>query len=158
MRIKKCRICEKKSFSFLFSLGNLSFTGKFAKNFKTNIPRSEVSVVICNSCKLVQLNQNFNPKYLYGKDYGYRTGINLTMTNHVKKVAYEAQKLSQIKKNDYILDIASNDGTLLNFFRNDLIKVGIDPILFKFKKYYKNINYKIQNFFSFQALKKKKTR
>ena len=156
MRIKKCRICEKKSFSFLFSLGNLSFTGKFAKNFKTNIPRSEVSVVICNSCKLVQLNQNFNPKYLYGKDYGYRTGINLTMTNLVKKVAFEAQKLSQIKKNDYILDIASNDGTLLNFFRNDLIKVGIDPILFKFKKYYKNINYKIQNFFSFQALKKKK--
>ena len=37
-----------------------------------------------------QLDRNFNPKFLYSKDYGYRTGINNTMTNHVKYVAQEA--------------------------------------------------------------------
>jgi hypothetical protein len=40
---------------------------------------------MCTKCKLVQLDRNFNLKYLYGKDYGYRTGINKTMTGHVKK-------------------------------------------------------------------------
>ena len=98
MKLKECRICKKKKFSFLFSLGNLSFTGKFAKNLKTLIPRKKISLVICDSCKLIQLNQNFNPKYLYGKDYGYRTGINQTMTNHVKMIVKEAQKISQIEK------------------------------------------------------------
>ena len=112
MKIKKCRICKKKKFSFLFTLGNLSFTGKFAKNFKTLIPRRKVSLILCENCKLVQLDQNFNPKYLYGKDYGYRTGINQTMTDHVKMIVKEAQKISRIKKGDYVLDIASNDGTL----------------------------------------------
>ena len=156
MKIKKCRLCKNSKLSFLFSLGELSFTGKFAKDNKVNIPKKAVSLVMCNSCKLVQLNQNFNPKYLYGKDYGYRTGINSTMTNHVKHIVSEAQNLSKIKKGEFVLDIASNDGTMLNFYRKDLITVGIDPILLKFKKFYKNINFKICSFFSLNSLKKNK--
>ena len=156
MKIKECRICKKKKFSFLFTLGNLSFTGKFAKNFKTSIPRKKVSLIICENCKLVQLDQNFNPKYLYGKDYGYRTGINQTMTNHVKMIVKEAQKISRVKKGDYVLDIASNDGTLLNFYSKNLIRVGIDPIINKFLPFYKNIDYKINDFFNFGALQKKR--
>ena len=58
---------------------------------------------MCHNCKLVQLIEDFNPEYLYGKDYGYRTGINSTMTNHVKEIAKEAQRLSKIKKNEYVL-------------------------------------------------------
>ncbi len=156
MKIKKCRLCKKDKLSFLFSLGELSFTGKFSKSNKVNIPKKTVSLVICNSCKLVQLNQNFNPKYLYGKDYGYRTGINSTMTNHVKNIVSEVQTLSKIKKGEFVLDIASNDGTMLNFYRKDLITVGIDPILSKFKKFYKNINFKVCSFFSLKSLKKNK--
>ena len=60
MKLKKCRLCDSKKFSDLFSLGNLSFTGKFANNIKQNIPKKEIHLVICNSCKLVQLNQDFN--------------------------------------------------------------------------------------------------
>ena len=156
MKIKECRLCKNKKLTFLFSLGNLSFTGKFAKNFKTIIPKKKVTLLICNNCKLVQLDQNFNPKYLYGKDYGYRTGINFTMTNHVKNIVNEAQKLSKIRKNEYVLDIASNDGTLLNFYNKNLIRVGIDPIISKFFSYYNNIDYKVNDFFSFEALQKKK--
>ncbi|MDA9605012.1 class I SAM-dependent methyltransferase [Candidatus Pelagibacter sp.] len=156
MKIKKCRLCKNDKLSFLFSLGELSFTGKFSKNAKINIPKKTVSLVICDKCKLVQLSQNFNPKYLYGKDYGYRTGINSTMTNHVRNIVYEAQKLSKIKKGEFVLDIASNDGTMLNFYQKDLITVGIDPILSKFNKFYKNINFKVSNFFSLDVLKKNK--
>ena len=110
---------------------------------------------MCKRCKLVQLSQNFNEKYLYGKDYGYRTGINKTMTNHVKNVANEAIQLVKPKNKDYLLDIASNDGTL-NFYSNKFIKVGIDPLVNKHIKYYNKIDYKISNFFFLIVKIKKK--
>ena len=99
MRIKECRICKKKKiFVFYLSRAIYHLQENLLKNFKTSIPRKKVSLIICENCKLVQLDQNFNPKYLYGKDYGYRTGINQTMTNHVKMIVKEAQKCRELKK------------------------------------------------------------
>ena len=156
MRIKKCRICSGKSLSNLFSLGKLNFTGKFTKNLKTNVPKAEVALVMCSNCKLVQLNQNFNPNYLYGKDYGYRTGINSTMTNHVKNLVKTLTNKLKFKKGDAVLDIASNDGTLLNFYNRKIYTVGIDPLINKFKSQYKSINAKVPDFFSYKSLINKK--
>jgi hypothetical protein len=85
---------------------------------------------MCKKCKLVQLDRNFNPNYLYSYDYGYRTGINSTMTKHVEYVAKEAVKISKLKKNEYVLDIASNDGTLLNFYDRKFITVGTSSFIF----------------------------
>jgi len=156
MRIKKCRICSGKGLSNLFSLGKLNFTGKFTKNLKTNVPKAEVALVMCSNCKLVQLNQNFNPNYLYGKDYGYRTGINSTMTNHVKNLVKTLTNKLKFKKGDAVLDIASNDGTLLNFYNRKIYTVGIDPLINKFKSQYKSINAKVPDFFSYKSLINKK--
>ncbi len=41
---------------------------------------------MCAKCTLVQLDANYNLKYLYGPDYGYRTGINKTMRDHMEEV------------------------------------------------------------------------
>ena len=156
MKITNCRICNNKYFSRLFSLGKMSFTGKFPKNFKDNISKEFINLIMCKSCNLVQLDRNFNPKYLYDKNYGYRTGINTTMTNHVKMVVNEAIKLAKLEKKDAVLDIASNDGTLLNFYKKNIFSVGCDPLVKKYKKYYKNINFGIADFFNFNVIKKKK--
>ena len=120
MKLKKCRACSSNEFFDLFSLGKLNFTGKFPRSIKVKVPKDYITLVMCKKCKLVQLDRNFNPEYLYSQDYGYRTGINSTMTRHVKHVAMEAIKLSKIKKNDYVLDIASNDGTLLKFYPSNV--------------------------------------
>ena len=156
MKIKKlCRNCKDKNLINLFSLGNLCFTGKFSKKKNKKIPSDIISLVKCEKCHLVQLDRKFNRNYLYGLDYGYRSGINKTMTNHLSNITKYLSNLAKIKKNDLVLDIASNDGTLLNSYKkNGIIKVGIDPILKKFSKYYKHINYKISNFFSLDSLKK----
>ena len=95
----------------------------------------------------MQLNKNFDLSYLYGSDYGYRTGINKTMTRSCQKVVLNANKIAKLKKGDQVLDIASNDGTLLNFYPKNVVKFGIDPTIKKFKKYYKNIELTISSFF-----------
>ena len=154
MKINKCRICSSKKLSKLFSLGKQSFTGKFPNSLNHKIAKDYINLILCNKCKLVQLDRNFNPNFLYGKDYGYRTGINSTMSNHVKLVAKEAIKISKPKQKDYILDIASNDGTLLNNYGKEFITVGIDPLVNKYKKFYKKAHHKISNFFSVKNLKK----
>ena len=102
---------------------------------------------MCNICKLVQLGNKFNLKYLYGPDYGYRSGINQTMKNHLKTIVTNISKKVKLKKNDLVLDIASNDATLLNFYPKNVISFGIDPLVKKYIKEYKKINYKISDFF-----------
>ena len=153
MKIKKCRICKKRKFKQLFSFGNLCFTGKFP-SIHQKIKKEPISLVICKNCELVQLGHSFNLKYLYGPDYGYRTGINKTMLTHVNKVVKNLSKMAKIKKNDFVLDIASNDGSLLNFYNKNLKTFGIDPILQKYKSNYKKINYKVADFFSEKKIKK----
>ena len=97
MKIKFCRACSSKKLVQLFTLGKLSFTGKFpALNQK--IQKEPISLAICKKCELVQLTHNFDLKYLYGPDYGYRTGINKTMLNHVKNVVRYLSKKTNLKK------------------------------------------------------------
>lgn len=154
MKIKHCRNCSSKKLLNLFSLGNIFFTGKFLK--KNNKARKgSIDVVMCDKCKLVQLKNNFDLNYMYGKDYGYRTGINTTMTKHVAGVVKKLSSMVKIKKNDYVLDIASNDGTLLNFYDKRVVTFGVDPLVNKYIKNYKKINFKISEFFSAKPVIKK---
>ena len=94
------------------------------------------------------MGHNFDLNYLYGPDYGYRTGINKTMLNHVSSVVKNVSKIAKLKKKDHVLDIASNDGSLLKSYKKGIITFGIDPILNKYKDQYQNINYSVSDFFS----------
>ena len=151
MKIKFCRNCKSRKLKSVFKLGKFSFTGKFPKK-KQKIKKANIELMICKSCKLVQLADNYDLKYLYGQDYGYRTGINKTMTEHMRKIAYQLSKRVGLKNNEAVLDIASNDGTLLNFYKKNIITFGVDPILNKYKKNYKNINFKLPDFFKYNQI------
>ena len=64
----------------------MSFTGKFPKNINKDIPKTKLGLEMCSKCSLVQLDRNYSLKYLYNPDYGYRTGINKTMTSHMHNI------------------------------------------------------------------------
>ena len=147
MKISKCRICKKSFLKKLFSLGNMSYTGKFPAANQV-IKRKPIDLMLCKNCELVQLGHNFDLKYLYGPDYGYKTGINKTMLDHVKKVVKILSNKVKLKSKDFVLDIASNDGSLLKFYKKNVNTFGIDPIINKYKNDYKKINFKISDFFS----------
>jgi len=153
-KIINCRNCQKKKFYNIFSLGKLSYSGKFSNNSKINIPKEYLTLIMCKSCKLIQLDRNFNPKYMYSSEYGYKSGINKTMREHLSLTVKDLKKKVNLKNGDLVLDIASNDATLLNNYKKNIIKVGIDPILNKFRSEYKKVDYKINNFFSYRSIKK----
>ena len=156
MQIKFCRNCKNNQFSNLFGLGKMSFTGRFPKSFYHNVPKAYLNLLMCKKCKFVQLDNNFSLRYLYGKGYGYRTGINKTMTEHIKNTVKKCSALVNLKMGDHVLDIASNDATLLNFYPKNVITVGVDPLVNKYKKHYNKINYKISNFFKNNEIQKLK--
>ncbi len=97
MKIIKCRNCNQKKLVKIFSLGNICYTGKFPHKGK-KIRKAPLSIARCKNCSLVQLENKFNLKYLYGPDYGYRSGINETMVRHLKKVVEEAKRRVKLKK------------------------------------------------------------
>ena len=97
MKLKKCRNCKKKNLKKLFSLGNQYFTGKFLKD-SDKVKKAPINLAICSKCKLVQLNDKYDLKYMYGPDYGYRTGINKTMSLHVKSIVKDLSKKVRLKK------------------------------------------------------------
>ena len=154
MKIQNCRNCNKKNLDFLFFLGKLSFTGKFPKKNKT-IKKAPLEIVMCKNCKLIQLAHKFNLKYLYGPDYGYRSNISKTMVDHLKKVVLKVSEKANLKPGQLVLDIASNDATLLKNYAKNIITFGIDPLVNKYIKDYSKINYKISNFFSLKEIRKK---
>ena len=79
---------------------------------------------------------------MFGINYGYESGINKSMKNHLKNVVRHSSQIVSLEKNDAVVDIGSNDGTLLNFFRRGKQKLyGIDPTINK--KFKKNNNKKI---------------
>jgi hypothetical protein len=144
-KILFCRSCKKRKIIKLFKLGNLSFTGIFPKSRKQIVPTGPLTLVICNNCKLVQLLHNFNLKFMYGTNYGYRSSLNPSMIEHLKLKANYLKKF--LKKKNIIVDIGSNDGTFLSFFSEKNTLIGIDPTIKKFKKFYKKNIKTIPKFF-----------
>ncbi len=155
-KIHKCRACNSQNIKLVFSLGNMAHAGIFPEKKITNVPKDFINVVYCKNCTLVQLDRNFNLNYMFGKNYGYRSGINRTMTSHLENLTKKIMKRFKLSTNDYVLDIASNDATLLNSYSKNLKKVGFDPLVKKFKKNYQNIDFKISRFFNAKYIEKLK--
>ncbi|WP_440931908.1 class I SAM-dependent methyltransferase [Candidatus Pelagibacter sp.] len=153
MKIKSCRSCDNNNLIKLYSLGRQSLTGIFPPSKKTKITKGDLSMVICSKCKLLQLENNFNPFEMYGDNYGYMSSLNKSMISHLNIKSINLKKRYKFKSKDAILDIGSNDGTFLSFFSKKYKLYGCDPTIKKFKNYYRKDINKIENFFSADLFK-----
>jgi hypothetical protein len=146
--IDQCRISGSKNLVEVLDLGTQSLTGVFPSSKQAKVTEGPLKLVLCPDSQLLQLKHNYDLSELYGDNYGYRSGLNLSMVNHLNNKVNELKKLTSISKNDIVLDIGSNDGTLLKSYKIDeCIRVGIDPTGKKFKDYYDDIHL-IPDFFS----------
>jgi hypothetical protein len=146
MKISKCRSCKNSKIKKTFSLGMQAFTGIFPKYKNEIMPSGELSLVHCDSCNLLQLENSFDKKKLYGDNYGYMSSLNSSMTTHLLRKANLLKKYN-LTADDTIIDIGSNDGTFLSFFEKKFTLIGIDPTIKKFKKNYRKDIIKVANFF-----------
>ena len=101
-------------------------------------PTAPLVVLRCDDCGLVQLKHSVSPDELYTEGYGYRSSINRTMREHLADIAGRVFELVRLSPGDVVLDIGCNDGTLLNGYPKELVRIGIDPIAEKFRAGYGN--------------------
>lgn len=160
LEIKKCRLCGNTDLIPILNLGNHTLTGIFPKRKDEVITSGPLELVKCresqdsNSCGLVQLKNLYNLNELYGDNYGYRSGINKSMIEHLQRKVKRIEKRLDLKAGDLVIDIGSNDSTLLQAYANrESTLVGIDPTGGKFKEYYTNHINLIPEFFSAQVVK-----
>jgi len=100
--------------------------------------------VRCKACTLVQLKHRFNPEEMYGETYGYRSGLNRSMVEHLGNKIAVLQSRANLKAGDSVLDIGCNDGTTLQSYTLEgLNRYGIDPSSAKFLKYYTDPSIKV---------------
>lgn len=159
--IKRCRICGNEEFMHIINLGVQCLTGVFPRNKGENISSGPLELVKCDdsradkSCGLVQLRYSYSKEEMYGDNYGYRSGLNNSMVTHLEDVVAKNLQLISPSRGDLIIDIGSNDGTLLNKYPSKgYTLAGIDPTANKFREYYNTNIQIIPEFFTASQVKK----
>ncbi len=147
----ECRACGTTQFSEVLNLGEMAFTGFFPNSPNEEVPTGELKLIRCLNpkCNLIQLGNEFLQNVLFNENYGYRSNLNPNMLNHLAEIPRHSQRFVQIAKGDVVLDIGSNDGTLLCLFQHltDNL-IGIDPIAKRYLSSYPKNAKVINDFFS----------
>ena len=156
-QIKKCRICLSKNLKQIMNLSNQPPANTIKKKYELKETKIPLNLIFCNSCKTAQLKETVKPKYLFSK-YVWVTGTSKIIQNYSEYFYKEVTKRYK-GNNARVLEIASNDGTILNHFKKNKFNcLGVDPAKNLIKLATKKGINTIPNFFSFdlsQILKKK---
>ena len=143
--ISKCRLCGWEGFSPAIDLGEMAFTGYFPKQRsdvplspgEEAVPRGPLELVECDACGLVQIAHHYASDLMYGPTYGYRSGLNASMAQHLKGIAEQGWRLAKPERGEAVVDIGANDGTLLNCYPDHVRRFAFDPLADKWAQYYK---------------------
>ncbi len=124
-----CRICGSIRLYNFLSLDSMPIPNGFLtkEELRKSEPRYPLGVNVCEDCWLVQLTHIIPPEIMF-KNYLYIPSTSTTMLQHFKSFAHTTVVDYKLSPKDLVIDIGSNDGTLLGFFKEEEIKVlGIDP-------------------------------
>ena len=128
--VQHCQICNSENLDEFINLGfHPAVNDFFDTNFKKEIVETyPMPILICQECDLIQLGIHVDPQKIFPKNYAYRSGTTKILVENFKNLAKDIQEIITFKKDDLIVDIGSNDGTLLKNFRDlGLNVLGIEP-------------------------------
>lgn len=123
-----CRICQKKQLELFLQLGPSPLANSFVsrEQFKTE-QFFPLDVYFCHNCSFVQLGHVVEATSLY-KQYIYIPSTANTMLVHFGQLAAECILFLNLTTKSFVVDIGSNDGTLLKHFAIHGIRtLGVDP-------------------------------
>ena len=124
--IKECRICGSAQIATFLELGVQPPANSLRSNLSEELPLVSLSLCRCPECTTVQLTETVDPNHLF-RHYFWVTGTSSTAKEYAAFFFKEAAKRID-RKNGFVVEIASNDGTFLKLFKdNGFTVLGVDP-------------------------------
>ena len=119
----KCRVCHSNNTKEFLNLGKQPLANKYPKNIKEikKEKKFNLSIFFCEVCRTAQIKNIISRKLMF-EEYFYLSSVNKGLRDHFNKLA------KKLKKYNFIVDIGSNDGILLEPLKKNKVKgIGIDP-------------------------------
>lgn len=124
--IRHCRICKSQELQPIIDFGLHPAANNLRERLDETLPTIPLSVRRCNQCGTIQLKETVNPKYLF-KNYVWMTGTSETTREYSSLFYEEMINRCEIDKL-FVVEVASNDGTFLQRFKDAGHRVlGVDP-------------------------------
>jgi SAM-dependent methyltransferase len=129
MNNKTCRFCSTPLHHSFVNLGKSPIANAFLSGSQLHCmePFYPLHVFVCDSCFLVQLGEFESPESIFS-DYAYFSSYSTTWLQHARYYVNFITDYLKLDKQHYVVEIASNDGYLLQYFVEKGIPVlGIEP-------------------------------
>lgn len=122
-----CRGCNGTNLFDAIDLGKIPVAAGFAKEDLLTPELYETKMVVCESCGLGQTSIDLDESSLFSY-YNFRTSLSKSFLEHSKAYCNEVIEKYNITKDDWVLELASNDGYMLKYFKEKGIGIlGVDP-------------------------------
>jgi|TARA_Y100000294_G_scaffold175146_1_gene194623 SAM-dependent methyltransferase len=124
-----CRLCESNNLKLVIPLEKIPITEKYVGPDERHVKDElyPIDVYMCLDCSHVQLLDVIDPNILWD-DFTFRTAQAQIIIEHMKDIAKATYGKYEIPEKSLVIDVGSNDGTLLQGFKDHQMKVvGIDP-------------------------------
>ena len=126
----KCRFCDKQDIFKFLELGTMPLANSFLTEQELTCvdePAYPLDVFFCERCGLVQIEHVVSPDLLF-KDYIYFSSTSDRVHIHARYLAQSFQKRLGLDRDSLVIEIASNDGTVLQYFKEAGVRiVGVEP-------------------------------
>ncbi len=125
-----CRFCQTPLRHLFVSLGSSPLSNSFlrAEDLHKMEPTYPLDVYVCENCLLVQLDEFEKPTEIFNSDYAYFSSYSESWLSHCRQYVDMAVKRFGLNEGSSVVEIASNDGYLLQYFKKYNIPVlGIEP-------------------------------
>ena len=148
-----CRICKSKNLVSILDLGNL-YVSDFVDSESSGGFKIPLELVMCKDCSLLQLRHTTPAEVMY-RQYWYKSGVNQTMRNALADITDKVENLIKLSPGDFVLDIGSNDSTLLRTYRTqNLLLVGFEPATNLIEEARIGTTKIINDFFNYEAFER----
>jgi len=125
-----CQVCNSSKLHLILDLGfqplcDTLLTKEMLNQSETTYP---LRMLWCQKCTCVQLDYCVPGSIVYHPDYPYRSGITQELADYQRKISESLIKKYNLKSTELVVDVGSNDGTLLSGFKQKYIRVvGVEP-------------------------------
>src|SRR5438128_1959521 len=96
-KIEKCRAGGGSNLISVLSLGNQQLTGIFPKSRDQSLTTGPLELFWCPDSGLLQLAHSYEPEEMYGENYGYRSGLNQSMVDHLTRKIRSLERKVDLK-------------------------------------------------------------